>query len=463
MTHRGSTLRSPFGGDTLAKCGHCGDAHPASATFCPMTGLAIGDRSSSLPPSAEADSFSENIREGMTLDQKFLLRRCLGKGGMGVVYEATHLFLDRKVAIKFVRWEEAFDPDSKKRFLREGRNLAALTHPNIVQIFDLGFTHEIPYLVMEHLAGESLEDRIEREGPRSLADVLSIGRQVLRALIAVHEIGVVHRDLKPANIFLVEGPNDPNVRLLDFGLSYNAFGKDSDPVIAGTPEYLSPEQARGEVVDMRTDLYSLGATLYTAVTGKLLFSSPVLARALTMIQTQVPASPSSIVPGLPRDFDAFILRLLEKDPNARFGTARETLDALHALGAVANRGAAHRYVLIADADTGVAASCARSLHAPGHDVKVCHNAQDVEAFLWKYGWPRLFLVGFPLPGSEGLDLLVMLRDLGSEGRCRVIAACPSPSFQGTLAANMTDLGIVDVLPSLAEADLVQRAVDGALT
>jgi serine/threonine protein kinase/dienelactone hydrolase len=259
----------------------------------------------------------------------------LGAGGMGEVYRAQDQRLEREVALKFLSNRIADDASSIERFHREARAVSALNHPNICTMHDVGESHGRRYIVMELLEGQSLKDRIAA-GPLSMRELASIGSQVCAALQAAHDKGIVHRDLKPANIFVSK---TGRVKVLDFGLakreadaplpnaqidgatrSLTLTGAGS---ILGTLAYMSPEQAVGEKVDGRSDLFSLAVVLYEMATGRRPFGGKTSAGTLGSLLTESPARPSAVNSGVPRKLDRVILRGLEKSAESRYASAGE--------------------------------------------------------------------------------------------------------------------------------------------
>ena len=262
----------------------------------------------------------------------------LGAGGMGRVYAATHPLIGKRAAVKVLHPALSVDPDAVNRFIQEARAVNQIGHPNIVDIFAFGTLPDGRcYFVMEQLRGESLATRIE-QSPLPLEDVISILDSIAIALDAAHRKGIIHRDLKPDNVFLaeVEGAK-PEVKLLDFGIAKltgdDAGGKRTQTGnVMGTPAYISPEQARGQGVDHRTDLYAFGAVAYELLTGELVFPATNAADMLAQHLFKEPPSVRERRPEIDPELDALISGLLAKDANDRptLAQVREHLRACRA-------------------------------------------------------------------------------------------------------------------------------------
>ena len=257
-----------------------------------------------------------------------------GRGGMGVVYRATQLGLDRPVALKVVAAGLLGDPRIRERFLRESRAAAAIEHPNVIPIHDYGECDGRAYIAMRFVDGDDLRERVTATGPLAPQDAAAIVAHVADGLDAAHDAGLVHRDVKPANILL--GAHD-QVYLSDFGLASHALsegGLTTPGGWVGTMDFMAPEQIRGEPVDLRADVYALGCVLHFALTGQVAYPRETDEARLWAHLHAAPPEPSRLVPGVPAAFDEVIRRALEKRPDARFSSAGE-------LGAAALTAAGH--------------------------------------------------------------------------------------------------------------------------
>ena len=262
---------------------------------------------------------------GTILRERYRLDSELGRGGMGTVYRATDLELQREVAVKVLS-ATAHTSDARERLVREARAAAALNHPHIVTIHDVGEAGGLPFLVMELVAGP----RLSQARPTDLVRVVGIAIQICAALEHAHDNSIVHRDLKPDNVLFSGTTDSSNVKLADLGLALPAYGAriSRAGIIVGTAAYMAPEQALGQPVDGRADLYALGVLLYELTTGRVPFTGD---DPLTVVSQHVHAPivpPRVLRPDLPRALEAIIVRLLAKDPAQRFSSAAETRVAL---------------------------------------------------------------------------------------------------------------------------------------
>jgi len=262
----------------------------------------------------------------------YRILKVLGSGGMGLVLQAEDVNLERLVALKVVRPQLAKDPDARQRFLREARAAAAIKHDHIVTIYQVGQERDIPFLAMELLEGESLESRLFRDGKLPVTEVLRIGREIAEGLAAAHARNLIHRDIKPANIWLEAGAG--RVKILDFGLARPAdgnIGLTRIGTVHGSVQFMAPEQARGEALDQRCDLFSLGCVLYRMCTGQPAFSGTSVMAVLTALALDEPKAVSDLVPELPFGVADLVKTLLAKKPEDRPASARAVVEAIRVL------------------------------------------------------------------------------------------------------------------------------------
>jgi serine/threonine protein kinase len=341
-------------------CPRCRERFPTSERFCARDSSVLVE---------ELD-----IQRIGTTVGNYHLDQILGRGGMGTVYSGEHVYIRKKVAIKVLHKKFAKFEEAVHRFLREARAASSIAHPNIVDVTDFG---PMPdggvYFVMEYLDGSSLEDIIEREGALELHRGLNIANQIALALAAAHEMRIVHRDLKPDNIMLIKKPGRRDViralskqptadetptgkfvveregaydfvKVLDFGIAKVVTPDELTShqtiqgAVFGTPEYMSPEAARGEEVDLRSDIYSLGVITYDMLTGHPPFEATAAAEVLAMHINQEPLAPSEAAPQqeITRTADAVILKCIAKHREQRYQSMDEfRTDLQHCYGSVA--------------------------------------------------------------------------------------------------------------------------------
>jgi serine/threonine-protein kinase len=275
---------------------------------------------------------------------QYVLKEKLGAGGMGEVFRAEHVLLRRPCALKIIRPERAGDPKNLRRFEREVRVTATLTHPNTVQIFDYGHAADGTfYYVMEYLPGMTLEELVRHRGPLPPARAIHFLRQICGALKEAHGRGLIHRDIKPSNVMICERGGVHDVaKLLDFGLVLPPLGESDgekltqEGSVTGTPAYLSPEQAGlQDTLDARSDIYSIGALAYFLLAGQPPFANRSSVKMLAAHLYEEPEPLSLRRPDVPADVEAIVLRCLAKDPNARFPDAESLALSLAACRASA--------------------------------------------------------------------------------------------------------------------------------
>jgi eukaryotic-like serine/threonine-protein kinase len=255
--------------------------------------------------------------------------KIIGKGGYGIVFEALDPVLNRHVAIKVLLPDLATQPVSRRRFIREARAGAAINHPNVVTIHGVEEKKDVPFLVMELIRGKSLRDRLHGEPKLDVFDICRIGMQIAQGLAAAHVQGIIHRDVKPGNVMLMDELN--RVKLTDFGLARVVVEEHEltlRGIALGTPGYMSPEQVRGEELDTRSDLFSLGCVMFAMFTGQSPFHGRTVLEIARRVDADDPPRLREVNPSAPEFMDAIIHRLLQKDPEDRYQSAAEVADVL---------------------------------------------------------------------------------------------------------------------------------------
>jgi eukaryotic-like serine/threonine-protein kinase len=303
----------------VRKCPQCDASYDDAIAFCPADGTRT---------EVSHENTSPDPLIGTVMDGRYRIEQRIGEGGMGVVYKATHVMLSKPFALKVIRGDQAAaDASIVERFMREARAASAIGHPNIVNINDFGETSDgSAYLAMEYLEGMTLAQAMQSE-PIAFARALAIFIQIADALEAAHAQGIVHRDLKPENIFLMrQGKQLDFVKVLDFGIAKvkNAAAKlTRTGLVIGTPHYMSPEQAAGQPVDHRTDIYSLGVIMYQVLAGELPFAAESVMALMTMHMFDPAPSLREGGHAVPSALDAIVGRCLQKKPELRHGSMRE--------------------------------------------------------------------------------------------------------------------------------------------
>jgi eukaryotic-like serine/threonine-protein kinase len=261
------------------------------------------------------------------LGGRYSVERSVGHGGMAQVYEGTDTVLGRTVAIKVLAPHFARDDAFVARFRREAQAAASLNHPGVVSVYDTGSDNGVHYIVMEYVAGRTLAQVLEQEGRLQPERAAEIARSVAQALSFAHSAGIIHRDVKPANIML---SSQGGVKVMDFGIARALSSQTltQTATVLGTASYLSPEQAQGEVVDARSDIYSLGVVLYEMLTGQPPFSGDTPVAVAYKHVREDPPLPTSLVPELPQDLEAIVMKAMAKNPANRYANAQEMAEDL---------------------------------------------------------------------------------------------------------------------------------------
>lgn len=334
-----------------------------------------GRMSLSKPPPPE-ESF-----EGQVVGGKYLVGNLVGCGGMGTVWSGRHMTLGTLVAIKFIRPQFAERFDARRRFEIEARAAASVKSVHAVQVYDFGTTERgLPYIVMEFLEGESLAETVQRVGPIAAHEVAKIIAQASKALSKAHKAGIVHRDLKPDNVFLATNVENSEsdlpytVKLVDFGIAKivdapegqsGLSGPTQAGSVIGTPNFMSPEQLTvGGAPDPLTDIWSLGATVFSAMIGRIPFEGEVLGDIVLKVCTAPMPVPSSLRAGLPPGFDAWFARACNRDRAGRFQTVEELAESL---------------LRVCGADPSGVETATMSEDRVQYQLKAKHSAEELEA------------------------------------------------------------------------------------
>ena len=317
---------TPSGAETIAVakvCPQCGNEYLTSDRFCPRDG-------SPLRPKAGDDPLI-----GRVIADRYLMLARLGEGGMGRVYLAEHVKMNRQCAIKVMNPSLVNDTESVARFAREASNAARILHPNVAAVFDYGEADKVVYLVMEYVDGESLSAILRREGALDPRRAVDIARQVADGLSAAHELGIIHRDLKPDNIIVSQSRSHKEIpKVVDFGIAKAMSESPQDALtrsglVIGTPEYMSPEQLLGDPVDARADVYSLGCILYQMLTGVPAFAADTREQMIRRRLHQAPPHIREVMPELPARLDTLIVHMLARAAGDRVASAADARDALN--------------------------------------------------------------------------------------------------------------------------------------
>jgi serine/threonine-protein kinase len=307
----------------MAVCPQCATEYAEGTRFCGSCGFLLV---AGAGPPAEPDPWL-----GRVVDQRYRVLEQIGSGGMGLVYRVEHLRLGKVAAMKVLSPDTAGNSEMALRFQVEAQAVSRLNHPNIVQTFDFGQWDDALYLIMEYVRGDDLGTVLDRDGALPFARAARLFVQVCSALTEAHDAGIIHRDLKPENLMIIRRRDGvEHVKVLDFGLAKlrereGSAAISSGAQVMGTPYYMSPEQVRGEMLDPRADVYSMGATLYRALTGAPAFQAPSPIAVLTKHLTDAVEPPRSRAPelALPPEADRIVLRAMAKSVEDRYASAAE--------------------------------------------------------------------------------------------------------------------------------------------
>ena len=396
----------------VLECFRCHTPIPENSRFCSSCGADISGAGTGASTSS-VDLMAERL--GRVVEGKYRIERLLGKGGMGAVFLAHDVTLEREVAIKVLPPDVAQDDQVVRRFQQEAKTAAKLDHPNIIPIYRVESEGGLNYFVMKYIQGTSLEDLLEKKEPLPVPDVQRILWEAACALGHAHQRGVVHRDVKPANIMF---DHDGRVMLTDFGISkalQAATGFTATGMIIGTPHYMAPEQGKGAPVDGRADQYSLGVVGFRMITAELPFGGDSVHSIIYKHIYEEPPLASARRPGIPGGLTAAISRALSKDPDLRFPTMEDFATAVWPEQPVASPGkgkghgtlrprphaTADAPTQITDAPTTALAGAPRGKAAP----PAAPGKSRVAAW-----------IGLVVVGAVGVGGYLMMRDRGRGGR-----------------------------------------------
>jgi serine/threonine-protein kinase len=327
VTNFAASTGAPSQPDLIKVCPTCGVRYPVEFKVCPRDATELDD--------VEGENHDEMI--GQTIASSYTIVRVIGEGGMGRVYEARHTRIGgKRFAVKMLHPEYTRQPEVLSRFQREAEAAATIDSPYVVDVYDVDRTTDgRAFLVAEFLQGKEFADYLDQVGKMPVGAAVRIVRQICKALTAAHGKGIVHRDMKPENVFLTGAPETPVAKVIDFGISKlddqgGGSSLTKTGMIMGTPSYMAPEQARGERVDQRADIYAVGAILYCALTGKRPFDLGDPTATLTAVLTQDPARPRSLEPSIPEPLEMIIQKAMAKRPQDRYETMAELDEELAA-------------------------------------------------------------------------------------------------------------------------------------
>jgi serine/threonine protein kinase len=309
------------------KCRKCFTENAGDSQFCSKCGTRLYPTSESLTATQTFYAPSFELAIGSLFAGRYQIIEELGRGGMGRVYKVLDREINEKIALKILKPEISADEKTIERFRNELKFARKISHQNVCRMYDLAKEGGVYYITMEYVSGEDLKSTLERVGQISVGKTLKIAKQICKGLVEAHRLGVTHRDLKPHNIMI---DREGEVRIMDFGIarSITTTGITESGVMIGTPEYMSPEQALGESIDHRSDIYSFGVILFELLTGMVPFQGDTAVSVALKQKTEIPSEPKSFNPQIPGDLNALILKCLEKDRKKRFQSADEILQEI---------------------------------------------------------------------------------------------------------------------------------------
>lgn len=417
------------------RCSTCNALYRASEPFCPIDGGALVEGDDPLV--------------GCTIEGRYFVRRLIGRGGMGAVYEAEHVAIGRRVAIKFLLRDRA-DDEALARFRREARAASRITHDHVVRIFDVGNHDGLEYIAMEYVEGVDLHRLLQRDGRIAPARAVALGTQLLHGLQAIHDASVVHRDIKPGNLAIeAMGGGRERLKIMDFGISkpHDAdvhVSLTTTGHVVGTPQYMAPEQISDAPVDHRADLYAAGVTLFQMLTGELPFGETGTTELAA--QHLFEKAPSLVgTSDLPRPLAVAIAKALRKDPDARFQSAAEFAAALAG-------------DTLATADPGATIALRPKRVSVGPPLASAPTRDSVDALIApvrRRTWPML--VGVSGVALAAVALVVVMREgaAGDAAPMRAAAPVVKPRAAGALELE----GLLEVTTNPAGARIYVDGVD----
>ena len=477
-------------GYNMMECSHCHTTNPPTAERCTQCGtpfsfdgatIAATTAAVMTPPTSSGDVFGKGwsapaaagvvsinvapLTPGTLLGTRYEIVQLLGQGGMGAVYKAKDLELDRIVALKVIRPELAIHPEILQRFKQELILARQITHRNVIRIFDLSEASGTKFITMEFIEGQDLKSFVTEKGRLSFGEAVHIIEQVCLALEAAHAEGVVHRDLKPQNIML---DTQGRAAVMDFGIarSVEAGGMTQTGTLVGTPDYMSPEQVMGEHVDTRSDLFTLGVILYELLVGSMPYKADTLQGSMFKRTREIPKPPIEVDPTVPKPLSDITVKCLQMSPDLRYQSAREILDDLQAW-----RGGATRVATIQGAPAapfsphlkkwGAIAACVAMVAVAGWFVRGRLAASSAKKAA---STPAISLAILPFRNASGdasLDWLgsslaeTLTTDVGQSSHLRVVSSDRVGQILGDLRlASNTDFdqSTVQRLADFSNAD-----------